>query len=271
MAQNNNSSISTTIRLTGFAIRDWLGPYYTLGCLVAVAIGFCAIIDASGWLVRGLTGALVFATLIAWCLQLVRSRKPQPTETQNSDGLLLPQILLAVTLFFCIGLVISEFILHGKRPGLSFPTSTETSGPAPAPAPAPTPTPVPIPAPTPTAASPVASATAAAPEAPASVAAQAPSPAPAPATPAAPVAVPAKTEPASTPVGNDKPAPKKPTPPPAQPAPSRAPERTEQPVKRAPAAVASGDSQRCSQLIQKFSLGQNLSDADKQYLETSCR
>ena len=255
----SKSNISTSIQKTGFAIRDWFGPYYTLGCLVAVAIGFCAIIEPSGWLVRAVTGALVLATLVTFCLHLVRSRKPAKSDGKDDaeSGPHLHQILFAVTLFFCIGLVISEFLLHGKRPGQSAPQTT-TSEPA---------------------APPVANASAAAPATPAT---PAPTVAPAPTASAVPAAMPTKPEPSAKPAPTT--APKLSEKPTIQPAPQPEPqrgverkeraertERAEPQAKRQPAPAApSGDPQRCTQLIQKFSLGQNLSEADTQYLRSSC-
>ena len=268
----SKTNISTSIQKTGFAIRDWFGPYYTLGCLVAVAIGFCAIIEPSGWLVRAVTGALVLATLITFSLHLVRSRqsaKSNANADADSDadsGPQLHQILFAVTLFFCIGLVISEFLLHGKRPGQSAPqttsaTQTTTSEPAAAPASSATvAAPAVAPAPTVTAAP-------AAPTAPI-----------APAVAAIPAAVTAKPEATTTQKAAEKPVTKLAP----QPEPQRTAERKEpkeraeqqraepQPRRTSAPAAQAGDPQRCSQLIQKFSLGQNLSEADTQYLRSSC-
>ena len=267
----SKSNISTSIQKTGFAIRDWFGPYYTLGCLVAVAIGFCAIIEPSGWLVRAVTGALVLATLITFSLHLVRSRqsaKSNANANANADsdsdadsGPQLHQILFAVTLFFCIGLVISEFLLHGKRPGQSAPQTTSaaqtaTSEPAAAPA------------------SSAAVATPAVPAMPAPAVAPAPTVTAAPAVAAVPAAVTAKPE-ATT--ATQKAAEKPVTKPAPQPKPQRTAERKEpkeraepQPRRTSAPAAQAGDPQRCSQLIQKFSLGQNLSEADTQYLRSSC-
>ena len=263
----SKTNISTSIQKTGFAIRDWFGPYYTLGCLVAVAIGFCAIIEPSGWLVRAVTGALVLATLITFCLHLVRSRQSAKSDANadaDSDadsGPQLHQILFAVTLFFCIGLVISEFLLHGKRPGQSAPQTTSaaqtaTSEPAAAPA------------------SSAAVAAPAAPATPAPAVAPAPTVTAVPAVAAVPAAVTAKPE-ATT--ATQKAAEKPVTKPAPQPKPQRTAERKEpkeraepQPRRTSAPAAQAGDPQRCSQLIQKFSLGQNLSEADTQYLRSSC-
>ena len=263
----SKSNISTSIQKTGFAIRDWFGPYYTLGCLVAVAIGFCAIIEPSGWLVRAVTGALVLATLITFSLHLVRSRQSAKSDANadaDSDadsGPQLHQILFAVTLFFCIGLVISEFLLHGKRPGQSAPQTTsaaQTANNEPAAAPA----------------SSAAVAAPAAPATPAPAVAPAPTVTAVPAVAAVPAAVTAKPE-ATT--ATQKAAEKPVTKPAPQPEPQRTAERKEpkeraepQPRRTSAPAAQAGDPQRCSQLIQKFSLGQNLSEADTQYLRSSC-
>ena len=276
VAQSKNN-ISTSIQKTGFAIRDWFGPYYTLGCLVAVAIGFCAIIEPSGWLVRAVTGALVLATLITFSLHLVRSRQSAKSDANadaDSDadsGPQLHQILFAVTLFFCIGLVISEFLLHGKRPGQSAPQTTSAAQTT-------TSEPTAAPASNATVATPAVPATPAPAVAPAPTVTAVPAAPVAPAVAAVPAAVTAKPETTTTQKAAEKPV----TKPAPQPEPQRTAERKEpkeraeqqraepQPRRTSAPAAQAGDPQRCSQLIQKFSLGQNLSEADTQYLRSSC-
>lgn len=271
-----NQKIRDTVKITGLTIRDWLGPYYTLGCVVMISIGFCTFIDPSGTLVRSLTGLLLFATLLAWSLHVARKRKtpavaPVEGEKPVPLGPQLHAILFTVSLFFCAGLLISEFVMHEKR-GSWFPKDgTTVPEPAPAPTPAPTPTPTPTPAPEPT-------------------------PAPVPAlttkqptttTTPAPEAPPAsETTTTKSPATDTTPAPRKkstdPVPEQKSQVPTRprdtAPTSTPPEPRRAPTAATttkktepSGDRQRCASLVDKFSLGQTLSEADKQYLETSCR
>ena len=272
-----NQKIRDTVKITGLTIRDWLGPYYTLGCVVMISIGFCTFIDPSGTLVRSLTGLLLFATLLAWSLHVARKRKtpavaPVEGEKPVPLGPQLHAILFTVSLFFCAGLLISEFVMHEKR-GSWFPKDgTTVPEPAPAPTPAPTPTPTPTPAPEPT-------------------------PAPVPAlttkqptttTTPAPEAAPAsETTTTKSPATDTTPAPRKkstdPVPEQKPQVPTRprdtAPTSTPPEPRRAPTAATtttkktepSGDRQRCASLVDKFSLGQTLSEADKQYLETSCR
>ena len=273
-----NQKIRDTVKITGLTIRDWLGPYYTLGCVVMISIGFCTFIDPSGTLVRSLTGLLLFATLLAWSLHVARKRKtpavaPVEGEKPVPIGPQLHAILFTVSLFFCAGLLISEFVMHEKR-GSWFPKDGTTL-PEPVPTPAPTPTPTPAPEPTP-----------------------APSPAPVPVpapttkqptttTTPAPEAPPAsETTTTKSPATDTTPAPRKkstdPVPEQKPQVPTRprdtAPTSTPPEPRRAPTAATttkktepSGDRQRCASLVDKFSLGQTLSEADKQYLETSCR
>ena len=271
-----NQKIRDTVKITGLTIRDWLGPYYTLGCVVMISIGFCTFIDPSGTLVRSLTGLLLFATLLAWSLHVARKRKtpavaPVEGEKPVPIGPQLHAILFTVSLFFCAGLLISEFVMHEKR-GSWFPKDgTTVPEPVPAPTPAPTPTPTPTPAPEPT-----------------------PAPVPAPTTKQptttttpAPEAAPAsETTTTKSPATDTTPAPRKkstdPVPEQKSQVPTRprdtAPTSTPPEPRRAPTAATttkktepSGDRQRCASLVDKFSLGQTLSEADKQYLETSCR
>ena len=269
-----NQKIRDTVKITGLTIRDWLGPYYTLGCVVMISIGFCTFIDPSGTLVRSLTGLLLFATLLAWSLHVARKRKtpavaPVEGEKPVPIGPQLHAILFTVSLFFCAGLLISEFVMHEKR-GSWFPKDG-TTVPEPVPTPAPTPTPTPTPAPEPT-----------------------PAPVPAPTTKQptttttpAPEAAPAsETTTTKSPATDTTPAPRKkstdPVPEQKPQVPTRprdtAPTSTPPEPRRAPTAATttkktepSGDRQRCASLVDKFSLGQTLSEADKQYLETSCR
>ena len=279
-----NQKIRDTVKITGLTIRDWLGPYYTLGCVVMISIGFCTFIDPSGTLVRSLTGLLLFATLLAWSLHVARKRKtpavaPVEGEKPVPIGPQLHAILFTVSLFFCAGLLISEFVMHEKR-GSWFPkdgTTVPEPVPAPTPAPTPTPTPTPTSAPEPT---------------PAPVPAPVPVPAPTTKQPTAtttpaPEAPPAsETTTTKSPATDTTPAPRKkstdPVPEQKPQVPTRprdtAPTSTPPEPRRAPTAAAttkktepSGDRQRCASLVDKFSLGQTLSEADKQYLETSCR
>ncbi len=239
MAQNTN--ITQSIKITGLAVRDWLGPYYTLGGLVAVIIGFCAFLDPSGWLVRGVTGLLLVATLITWSMHLVRKRR----SAEMPAGPFLHHVLFAVTLFFCVGLVISEVLLHKNRsqqPATSAaeqtaPQQNQTTPPAlqePASAPAAPAVAAPLPSPSPS-------------PSPASTPTPAPEPAASPqlAKPKPPAQNGVKEKPAAAPVVKPRAE--------ARPAPSAA------------------DKQRCSDITVKFSQGQGLSDDERHFLKTTCQ
>lgn len=196
---------------TGFSIRDWLGPFYTLGGVIAFAITMLTLLDPSGMLVKSITVVLVVATAVAWA--------------------------------------ISEAIMSGKRPAVEPAAPFNQSPPAHLAAPLAPPTPVP---PTATASA----VNAAGAPAPATVAT---SPvAVAPTTSAQPSVPAAQTKPLKKPEGHASPSTSV----------TRA-NGTSTVAKHAP--LSAGDAQRCSDLIAQFSLGHSPSDADKHYLETSCR
>lgn len=258
----NKSALPTVIQQTGFAIRDWLGPFYTLGGVVAFAITMLTLLDPSGMLVRGITVLLVVTTAIAWALARAPSRRRAADSTEPaSQPPPAHALLLAVTLFFTAGLVISEAIMGGKRQAVApaapvapvAPLASSPAAPVPQSAAPATPAGAPALAPAPLAAVP-----APPPAAPALASATAP----APATPAA----------SARPAGAA--APGKPAKPAEEHAPSTTPPRPRAAGPGSAAArppLAAGDAQRCSNLIAQFSLGQTPSDADKHFLETSCR
>lgn len=117
-----NRSIARNIRDTGFALRDWLGPYYMLGGAVAFGITMLTLLDPTGWLVRAVGAALLTLTLVAWACHLhVQRRRPAALAVQQSHGpdgggpATAHSILLAVTLFFLCGIVVSESFLAHQR------------------------------------------------------------------------------------------------------------------------------------------------------------
>ena len=264
VTQTPANNLSTDIKGVGTLVRDWVTPYYTLGGVTAFAITILSLIDRSGWLVRGVTAALVLLTLVVCAQAWTRSRaQPAADADTAKTGPKLHTTLVIISLFFGVGLLVSEALVKERHKGEAAQTppaetATEKSATAPA----------------------------------------------APAEPAAPAVVPTLTsatpaahaaEPASAPA-----APIPPTPPaapatvtaaPAKPAPARAEPQEAAPKKAAkvtpaPAALEHSDTPRakpakaseravlparCSEITAQFSAGRSVSDADKQYLETSCR
>lgn len=249
VSQNKND-ISNVIKQTGFAIRDWLGPFYTLGGVIAFAITMLTLLDPSGMLVKSITVVLVVATAIAWAISMTPSRRRSADNADPANQAPpVHALLMAVTLFFTAGLAISEAIMSGKRPAVAPAAPFTQSPPAHLAAPLTPPTAVP-----PTA---TASAVNAA-GAPAPVAVATSPVAMAPTTSAKPSVSATQTKPVKKPEDHANPSTSVP----------RA-DGTSTVAKHAP--LSAGDAQRCSDLIAKFSLGHTPSDADKHYLETSCR
>ena len=273
------TNLTSDIKSVGTAIRDWLTPFYTLGGVTTFVITVLTLIDRSGWLVRALTGALILLTIVV-CAHAWTKARSTPAATDGAAKPASPKLhtaLIIISLFFCVGLLVSEALMHERRQSATAPTlptvpdaPPKTPEPASAPAAAQAPAAVPTPAP-------LASTPAAAPaatEAPAIATAPA---APAPAVPAnvtstqestkkQPVA-PAVKAPAAT----KEEAPKKPNKPqPNDSAPAHAAEPARPKPAKAPSAGAAMPA-RCSEIMVQFSAGRSLSDGDKQYLETSCR
>lgn len=261
MSSNN---LTDDIKHTGWAIRDWLGPYYMLGGAVAFGIALLTLLDPSGQLVRAVGAVLLVLTILAWVHHFYRQhqRKAQ-VHPAGEPQVKLHAILLAVTLFFLCGILVSDALMRGKRGGDApahqdvVEQTTAPQAPAAAVAPA---------APQPAVAAPAIAPTVAPNVAPTATPAVAPT-AVAPAEPrvlparidvlpdspnslAKPLAVSKKTEPASADART-----------------SNAGSSAEP----APRAAAPANRQRCSSLLGKFSLGEELNAEDKRYLETSCR
>lgn len=288
MSSNN---LTDDIKHTGWALRDWLGPYYTLGCAVAFGIALLTLLDPSGQLVRAVGAVLLVLTILAWVYHFYRQHQAKVQGgAASGPKVKLHGILLAVTLFFLCGIVISDAVMRGKRPGAALTAqpyeevlepSTEAAAPEAATA---------QPAPTahvaPSAAQPAAKEVAApAPAAPAPVAV-APAAVHAPASPIVTVApAPAHSEPRVLParidVLPDSPnSMARPVPVSTKNEPARADARTSHAERNsersaepaaAPRAAPPVNRQRCSSLLGKFSLGEELNAEDKRFLETSCR
>lgn len=302
---SNKNALFGDIQQTGFALRDWLGPYYTLGAVVAFFITVFSLLDPSGWLVRWVAAGLFLLTIVAWVLFLyrqARSRKLAGANTAPADAGAKPHaILLAVTVFFLLGLLVSEAVLRGRNAG--GPAAQQPSLPAPSGNAAAL---APVPA-TAAAVAPAQALANAFPSAqPAKDVATAPAPAMAPAPPPAPPPVPlqaaaqgssasdttagaAVAADANTPKGtasvaragqvNTRPEPRPPERPPAvrqvalqkpasKPAPLGANDNDNDNAEPTPSPA---ERQRCSSLLGRFSLGEELQPADKQFLRTSCR
>lgn len=223
-----------------FTIRDWLGPFYTLGGVTAFVIFLLSLLDPSGRLLQGVQIVLLLASALALAAAfLLRNRLgPLAQRFFASHG---HWILCLISAFFACGLVISHWI-HRERPEPFVsppPVSTKADAPGrsvkPEPEPAPTPVvpPAPVPAPAP---------------------APAPVPAPAPAAAATPAAPrPVDTAPAR------KPAP--PTAAPVAPPPAARPERQ---------AATPAQRARCTRLVQRMGLGETLSGEELDELRRSC-
>ena len=264
MSSNN---LTDDIKHTGWAIRDWLGPYYMLGGAVAFGIALLTLLDPSGQLVRAVGAVLLLLTILAWVYHFYRQHQAKGGAV-SGPKVKLHGILLAVTLFFLCGIVISDAVMRGKRPGAAqtaqpheevLEPSTEAAAPAPTAAVAQSAVPAPA-APAPVAGAPAAPVVTAA-------------PAPAPTEPrvlparidvlpdspnsmARPVPVSSKNEPARADARTSHA--------------ERNSERSAEPA-AAPRAAPPVNRQRCSSLLGKFSLGEELNAEDKRFLETSCR
>ena len=285
VTQSQAKNLSTDIRTVGTAIRDWVTPFYTLGGVTTFVITVLTLIDSSGWLVRAITAALILLTIVACAHAWVRSRATADAtaDARPAAGPKLHTAMLIISLFFCVGLLVSEALMHEKRKGAGMADTPRAEAPTPAEPQAPLPQPAPTSTPTATQEAPAPAKPAVA-EPPAQPAVAAPVPAaptPAVASPAA--AARPSTAPADAPAKIDK----KEAPAPVSRAPAAIKE--EAPKKPSKPSPASNDSAttaeparpkppkaaalpaRCSDIMVQFSAGRSLSDSDKQYLETSCR
>lgn len=274
MSSNN---LTDDIKHTGWAIRDWLGPYYMLGGAVAFGIALLTLLDPSGRLVRAVGAVLLVLTILAWVHHFYRQhqRKAQ-VDPAGEPQVKLHAILLAVTLFFLCGILVSDALMRGKRGG-DAPAHQDVAEQAAPQAPA-APGAAPVAQPSaqaaavaPAAPQPAVAAPAIAPAATPNVAPTAtPAVAPAAVAPAEPRVLPARID-----VLPDSPnSLAKPLPVSKKTEPASADARTSNAgssAEPAPRAAAPANRQRCSSLLGKFSLGEELNAEDKRYLETSCR
>lgn len=283
-----NKAIAEDIKHTGWAIRDWLSPFYTLGGAVAFCITMLTLLDQNGelHLTRIVGAVLVICTFVAWALHLYKQhanrhhRRSVPAEPQAKLHL----ILFTVSCFFIVGILLSEAWMKNRRQDLpeKAPLVEKIDKAAENPLPAPpnqilpeqtsgatsqvSPPPPPLqatkknmPASTPQAPAAVMETTLA----PASAAEKT--------SPASAVNASATVPAAQQQTSNTKPVQPKPTPsavkttakPPITPEKPRSSESS--------ASPKSIYSEKCASLLHKFSLGEEVSAQEHRYLETSCR
>lgn len=117
-----NKAIAEDIKHTGWAIRDWLSPFYTLGGAVAFCITMLTLLDQNGelHLTRIVGAVLVICTFVAWALHLYKQhanrhhRRSVPAEPQAKLHL----ILFTVSCFFIVGILLSEAWMKNRRQDL---------------------------------------------------------------------------------------------------------------------------------------------------------
>ncbi len=271
------TNLTSDIKSVGTAIRDWLTPFYTLGGVTTFVITVLTLIDRSGWLVRALTGALILLTIVVCAHAWTKARSaPAADGAAKPASPKLHTALIIISLFFCVGLLVSEALMHERRQSATAPTVPDASPKTPEPAsPAAAQAPAAVPAPVPAASTPAAAP--ALTEAPAIATAPAAPTTPAPAVPAnvAPAQEFTKKQPVApatkAPAAIKEEASKKTNKPqPNDSAPAHAAEPARPKPAKAPSAGAAMPA-RCSEIMVQFSAGRSLSDGDKQYLETSCR
>lgn len=260
-----HQSIADAIKYTGTVIRDWLTPFYTLGAVVTFAIGILTLLDEGGTLhlTRWVGAALLIATFLTWALHFYQQHKHKATsDAPETAHAKLHIVLLIISSFFTVGILVSEAFMKGHRQQLQ----TASNG-LQAPAPAPTPT-------------------AAAPQPlPASIPVVVPVPVPAPTTVAAvePVVAPSTLNSSTTPTAPVATATSSPERPVAvTPKPIVSANKSHTVLATAPNASQAQrkpvpknseprvQDARCTALISSFSLGQDLSESQQQYLE-KCR
>lgn len=301
-----NKAITEDIKHTGWVIRDWLAPFYTLGGAVAFVIAMLTLLDQDGklHLTRIVGAVLAIFTFVAWALHLYKSRN-MPSQSEEEAGTTNPLqprvklhvILFTISCFFIVGILISEAWMKARRTGVpEMPSTVQTDKTAFPAVPA---TQVTMPPPA------VASSTAAT-----AVHRPAEPLAPAPATPlvhappssseatplpaaALAVAAPSAAASAAFPHSEDKPVLAQPKPA-ASTAPAAAKSQpkvqTVTQTQKSPTVPSSSTStttkkasepkvtrkaseypEKCASLLRKFSLGEEVSPQEHRYLETSCR
>lgn len=259
------------IKHTGFALRDWLGPYYMLGGAVAFGIAMLTVLDPSGLLVRAVGALLLALTILAWAYHFYRQKQSPVVSDASQSQAPLHGILLAITIFFLCGILISETLVRGKRAPVAPPEDVVVEA-----APDKPMLPVPVAEPAAKVAAPAAQAPAVAAVVLPSQAAPLSGDAPAPVLASAPGArtpLPPRIDVlADSPNTSPKSAPTAPRNEPVVVA-ERSNEQRSNAAgsERSERAAPPVNRQRCSSLIGKFSLGEELSAEDKRYLETSCR
>ena len=114
-----NNNLVDDVKRTGVAFRDWLTPYYTLGGAVAFCIAMFTLLDPSGQLVRFVSAGLFLLTVTVWVFHLWRrSAKPsQPSDASSLPAVKPHAILLAVTAFFLVGMLVSESLMRSRNGG----------------------------------------------------------------------------------------------------------------------------------------------------------
>jgi hypothetical protein len=227
------------LRQIALSIRDWIGPFYTLGAVVAFVILLLSALDPSGALVLWVRGVLLGAAALSWLLFFGWRRRAGPLAQRffNAHG---HWVLSLVAVFFAAGLVVSHRLQQGQA-------QRAAQAPAPMEAAAPTaPPPMAMPAPVPT--PPVVSTASTVPTAATRTLPDADLVDPAPVSPSPPVAkLPVRPEPRSTPT------------PPVRP-----------PQHKTTVEASGPVNPRCQRLVQRSGLGELLSGEEIAYLRSSC-
>lgn len=259
-----NQSIAEDIKHTGGIIRDWISPFYTLGAFVTFAIGMLTLLDKDGTLhlTRYVGVALLIATFLAWAHHFYQQYHHKAAPVQDGENPEAPRVkphifLLMVSGFFVVGIFLSEALMHSHRQQLQ--AGPASSAPTPVAAPSSAPAETSNPAPTARAPDFAPSTQVVVPVQAAPAAAHTP-----PTQPAAPAA--AASAPSVEKQKSTQPSPredKKPRNTPETPNETQGRTQTKNP---APFAV----DERCTELMAAFSLGQDLSPKQQNYLE-KCR
>lgn len=133
-----NKSIIDDIKHTGWVIRDWISPFYTLGGAIAFAIGMLTLLDKDGnlHLTRYVGAALLIATFLAWALHFYQRHKHNASDAEDETTAPTLHVgLLIVSGFFSVGILLSEALLHEHRQqmnsGVPLPTTPPTLNPDP--------------------------------------------------------------------------------------------------------------------------------------------